>query len=192
MTSIPSTLAGRPLALVVLALVTLASAAMLAAAFAFQYLGDLDPCVLCVYQRWPHAAAIAIGAPTLAVAGRPGAIKPRVLMTALIAMAAALMVSAGIGVYHVGVEQGWVEASAACTGSIATMADSVETLRRQILTASTARCDEPAWVFLDISMAGWNALLAAVLAAVAVVGAAVHPRGARDRTQAQAPSGESR
>ena len=37
------------------------SAAILAGAFAFQYIGGLAPCQLCLWQRWPHAAAIGIG-----------------------------------------------------------------------------------------------------------------------------------
>lgn len=139
---------------------------MLAAAFAFQYLGGLDPCVLCVYQRWPHAAAVAIGVVALVSARKSAPVA-----VALVAVAAALAASAGLAAYHVGVEQGWVEASAACTGSLADTADSIEALRRQILAASTARCDEPAWTFAGISMAGWNLLLSAVLAAAALTGA---------------------
>ena len=40
---------------------TLGSVALLGGAFAFQYIGGLAPCQLCLYQRWPHAAAILIG-----------------------------------------------------------------------------------------------------------------------------------
>ena len=42
-------------------LATLGSAALLLGAFAFQHLGGLAPCKLCLWQRWPHAAAIIIG-----------------------------------------------------------------------------------------------------------------------------------
>lgn len=139
---------------------------MLAAALAFQHIGGLDPCVLCIYQRWPHVAAIAVGLIGLALARTP-----RAAASALAVVAVALLVSAGIGVYHVGVEQGWIAASAACTGSASDTAGSIEALRQQILNASTARCDEPAWIFLGISMAGWNVLLSSALAALALVGA---------------------
>ena len=49
---------------------TLGSLALLLGALAFQYLGGLAPCHLCLLQRWPHAAAIALGAaaPRLAAA----------------------------------------------------------------------------------------------------------------------------
>ena len=49
---------------------TLGSAALLGGAFAFQYIGGLAPCALCLWQRWPHAAAIMIGAIALATGWR--------------------------------------------------------------------------------------------------------------------------
>ncbi|MFP4274908.1 MAG: disulfide bond formation protein B, partial [Paracoccaceae bacterium] len=45
------------------------SAALLAAAFAFQHLGGLAPCTLCLWQRWPHAAAVLLGLAALALPG---------------------------------------------------------------------------------------------------------------------------
>ena len=53
---------------------TLGSAALLGGAFAFQYIGGLAPCQLCLWQRWPHAAAIlidALGEPPLLLASGP-------------------------------------------------------------------------------------------------------------------------
>ena len=46
------------------------SAALLLGAFAFQYLGGLLPCVLCIYQRWPHAVAVLAGVLGLSLGGR--------------------------------------------------------------------------------------------------------------------------
>ena len=48
-------------------LATLGSVGLLGGAFAFQYIGGLAPCQLCLWQRWPHAAAILIGALALIV-----------------------------------------------------------------------------------------------------------------------------
>ena len=36
---------------------TLASLLLLGGAFAFQYVGGLAPCHLCILQRWPHGVA---------------------------------------------------------------------------------------------------------------------------------------
>ncbi len=132
------------------------SAALLAAAFAFQYLGGLAPCELCLWQRWPHAAAVAIGAAALV---RPGALLP------LLGGGAALA-TGGIGLYHTGVERGWWEGPAACAGGGDLARVSVEELTAQIMAAPLVRCDEVAWQVLGLSMASWNALAALALAAL--------------------------
>ena len=73
------------------------SVALLAGAFAFQYIGGMAPCQLCLWQRWPHAAAIVIGLVALLVSA---GIVAR-LLAGLGAMAA--LTTAAIGVFHVGV-----------------------------------------------------------------------------------------
>ena len=50
------------------ALILAASVAVLAGAFLFQYAGGLTPCVLCIYQRYPYGAAIALSALALVLA----------------------------------------------------------------------------------------------------------------------------
>ena len=131
------------------------SAALLGGAFAFQYLGGLPPCKLCIWQRWPHAAAIVIGVIALAFPGR---------LLPFLGMSAALT-TAGIGIYHTGVERLWWQGPDTCTsGSISGL--SVEELMDQILAAPVVRCDEIAWQMWGLSMASWNAVIALGLAAV--------------------------
>jgi disulfide bond formation protein DsbB len=137
------------------------SALLLALAFGFQHLGGLAPCALCLWQRWPHAAAIVVGALGLAL---PGAALP--LLGAVAAGA-----SGGIGGYHLGVEQGWWEGPATCSGGGAVGQLSVEELTAQIMAAPVVRCDEVAWSLAGLSMAGWNALLSFLLMAVWIAAA---------------------
>ena len=135
---------------------TLGSAALLGGAFAFQYIGGLAPCQLCLWQRWPHAAAILIGIIALTTGWRGLA-----WLGALAALA-----TAGIGVFHVGVEQQWWEGLATCTaGSISGISAS-DLLNPTVDIAPVVRCDEIAWQMLGISMAGWNALVSLALAVV--------------------------
>ena len=63
------------------------SAALLLGAFGFQYLGDMPPCPMCLWQRWPHAAAVLIGVLALVV---PGRILPLALAMLLLTVAAAV------------------------------------------------------------------------------------------------------
>lgn len=131
------------------------SLALLLGAFAFQYLGGLAPCKLCLWQRWPHAAAVLVGLLALAL---PGRILPLV-------GAVAAIVAAALGLYHAGVEQGWWEGPATCTaGPVAGV--SAEDLLNQILAAPLVRCDEVAWSLLGLSMASWNMVLSLGLAGV--------------------------
>jgi disulfide bond formation protein DsbB len=131
------------------------SAALLLAAFAFQHVGGMAPCSLCVWQRWPHAVAVACGAVALFAL-------PRVM--ALAGMLAALA-TAAIGGYHTGVERGWWDGPATCSSS-GMSGLSTDALFERIMAAPLVRCDEVAWQMLGLSMASWNMILALGLAAI--------------------------
>ena len=129
------------------------SSALLLGAFAFQHLGGLAPCKLCIWQRYPHVAAIALGALALFV--------PLPILIALGALAA--LITAGSGGYHVGVEQGWWEGPTTCSSAPVDNLDP-NALFDQIMAAPLVRCDEIAWQFAGLSMAGWNMVISLVLA----------------------------
>jgi disulfide bond formation protein DsbB len=134
------------------------SLALLLGAFAFQYLGGLAPCQLCIWQRWPHAAAIVISLPALFLAkGALGRILP--LLGALAALA-----SAAIGGFHVGVEFGWWEGLASCTAGSISGLSTADLLNPDVNVGAVIRCDEIAWSMFGISMAGWNVILSLLLA----------------------------
>ena len=137
------------------------SAATLATVYASQYIGGLQPCELCLYQRWPWW--IALGLSVIAL--------PTVLSVNLRALlvglgGASVLVGAGIAVFHVGVEQHWWAGLTSCAGGQAPA--SFEELQR-MMSQPAARCDEPAWTLFDISMAGYNAMLSIVIGVWAVV-----------------------
>ena len=134
------------------------SFAVLAAAFGFQYLGGLAPCQLCLWQRWPHAAAILIGVLALIVTRGPVAR----LLPLLGALAA--LTTAGIGAFHVGVEQKWWEGLASCTAGSISGISTADLLNPDVDVGAVVRCDEIAWQLFGISMAGWNVILSLCLA----------------------------
>ena len=143
---------------------------LLVAALASQYVGGLEPCELCIWQRWPHLAAIAFGAGYLLTGSR--------FLAAL--AAASLVVGSSIAAYHVGVEQQWWAGPGACSGTGLGEMTGSELL--DITVADTiVRCDEVAWSMFGLSMAAWNGLLSAGIAAV--WGAALTP-GSAGRTRA--------
>lgn len=139
-----------------IALATAGSAALLLAAWGFQYVGGLAPCKMCIWQRYPHGVAVVVGLVALALPAQ------RLLP---ILGAGAASVTAGIGLYHAGVEQGWWQGPSSCTSSDISGL-SPQQLMDQIMAAPLVRCDDIPWELFGISMAGWNALLSAGLVLV--------------------------
>ena len=143
-----------------------ASAAVLGTALMSQYIGGLEPCVLCIYQRIPYAATISFAIIGIVMSG-----SPRSVGTVHGLATIAFLIGAGIAAYHVGVEQQWWAGTAECTVAAAGSAQSVDELRSQIMSAPAVRCDEVAWSLFGVSMAGYNFLVSLVLAAYAALSA---------------------
>ena len=142
-------------------LVAAASAALLLGAYLSQHVGGLHPCPLCLIQRYPHFAVFGLGLVAALFAG--GWV--RIGLLALCGLA--LLVSAGYGVYHAGVEQGWFVSACAAPMSGGT----IEDIRAQVMDAPLTRCDEVPWSLIGVSLAGWNAIASVIMAGVASFGA---------------------
>jgi disulfide bond formation protein DsbB len=143
-------------------LLALAGVGALGAALFFQYVVGLAPCVLCIWQRWPYVAVVVLSVLALLLRRRR-----RVAALLLGLSGLALLIGAGIGVFHVGVEQHWWSGTSGC--GAAAGATTLEELRAQVLAAPVVRCDEAAWSLFGISMAGYNVVLSLVLSLFAFV-----------------------
>lgn len=131
------------------------SALLLIAALGFQAAG-YAPCELCILQRWPHLAAVVI-AGLVWLTGRTRALAVLGLIAATTAT--------GFAIYHMGVELAWWAGPSHCSGGVGDLARlTTQDLMTRLQAAPVVRCDEVAWSFLGISMAGWNAILSAGLA----------------------------
>jgi disulfide bond formation protein DsbB len=140
-----------------------ASAGSLLVAFFFQYVIGLQPCVLCIWQRWPYAVVIVLAILTVAAQA------PKLRAALLALCGVALLFGGGVAVFHVGVEQHWWTGTPGC--GVTATANSIDALRAQIMAAPVVRCDQVAWSLFGISMAGYNILISLALAAVAFVSA---------------------
>ena len=138
------------------------------AAFFLQYVGGVQPCILCIYQRIPYAVAGALGLAALAFG------RHRTLRAALLALiAAAMVVDCGIAIFQVGIEHHWWAGTPGC--GVPSPAATMEELRARLLAAPVVRCDEVSWSLFGISLAGYNigiTLVLAVFAGVATLKAA--------------------
>ncbi len=136
------------------ALVLATSASLMLGAQAFQYIGGLFPCPLCLYQRYPHIFNIVLGMLILGLVftGRRSAVPWLLALAGL-----SLLAGAGVAVFHVGVEQGWWPGLPGCAGpgAGASLAEAL----KQARAGPPPRCDVVPWSLLGISMAGYNALI---------------------------------
>ena len=150
---------GAPLALL------LVSLAVVGAALLSQYWGGLQPCELCLYERWPYYAVAALALVALAV-GRRDLSRAALVLAALIFVA-----SAALAFYHVGVEQHWFAGPTACTGPALDMS-SPDALRAQLLATPPVRCDAVQWSWFGVSLAGFNLMASLLLVLASLVAAA--------------------
>jgi disulfide bond formation protein DsbB len=126
------------------------SGALVLGALGFQFIGGLAPCEMCHWQRWAHLAV-------MGVAGLGWLTGNRALgWLAIFAMAG----SAGLGLFHAGVELKWWPGVTACASPVVP-GMSMDAMMDSLLAAPLARCDEIPWSLLGVSMAGWNALVSA-------------------------------
>lgn len=130
---------------------------MLGFALVSQYVFKLQPCELCIIQRWPWVAAMALGFAVAVTNTHKFAQSILLLATGL-----TLIVGAGIAGFHVGVEEGLWQGLASCSQTLPT-SGSIEALRAHLMAAPTVSCGDVAWRLFGISMAGYNAIISAVL-----------------------------
>lgn len=136
--------------------------ALIVGALAFEYLDRLPPCEMCMWQRYPHAAAacVGLGGAFLVRTNRV----PRSWGSGFAIMAALLIALSGaIGVYHAGVEWHWWKGPQACTGQAFRSAGTLD------LNAPIVFCDHASWRLFGLSLAGYNALISLGVAAAGLV-----------------------
>mgnify|MGYP003112725095 CR=1 FL=1 len=138
---------------------------LLLGAWGFQYIGHYDPCALCYDQRHIHMAVIGLGlASGVLLSVRPELARYAPWM--IFAVAAVLAFSAGFSFWHAGIEYDWWEGPASCTASNIGDVSVSDVLAALGGERPVVLCDEAAWTLFGISMAGYNALISAVMAGI--------------------------
>jgi disulfide bond formation protein DsbB len=132
------------------------SLALILGALGFQYLGGLQPCEMCHWQRWGH-----IGAAIVGVLG--GGLLPRRYGVPVVMATILLVATSGlIGLYQTGMQYHLLSGPAACTVD----------LNHPYMLGSTmpveARCDMPVYI-LGLVFPAWNAIFSFLIAGAAIV-----------------------
>lgn len=141
----------------------LGSLALFGGALAFQYIGGLLPCTMCLWQRWPHRIAIGLAVVGVAV--------PHAVIAWLGALS--MGINAGIALLHTGVERAWWDGPQVCGSNAAQDLGSLST--EDLFDTTTGPvivlCNEAAWMFAGLSMASWNGIFCVVLAGIWIAAA---------------------
>jgi len=154
----------------------LVAAAMLATAHAFERLGGLAPCSLCLRQREVYWVILGLSLGFMILVRRPG--EPRWREATCWILGVLFLLSATVAAYHAGAEWKFWPGPAACASVGAAVSATDLSAFLDGARIQPPACDQAPWVFAGLSMAGWNALASLMFAGVSVL-ATIRERGKR-------------
>jgi disulfide bond formation protein DsbB len=140
----------------------------IATVYYFQYVVLLAPCPLCLEQRYAYYFCVPLAAMLWLGANHGASSKTMIAGFAMIAVF--MLWNTGLSGYHAGVEWKLWQGPTECSGPIDKFGPAGNILN-QLQRISLVRCDEAAWRFLGISMAGYDVVVSLGLAVVAAWGA---------------------
>jgi disulfide bond formation protein DsbB len=157
---------GEPAAAAAFAIFAL-STATLAGAWYFELVLKLAPCPLCLEERIAYHVIIPLSL-LMAIAALVRA-PHQLLAVGLAAIVVAALCNAVLSTYHPGVEWQFWPGPTECSGPLTSLSNGGSLLNR-LDNLHVVRCDEAAWRFLGISLAGYNVLISLLLAGIAGCG----------------------
>ena len=134
--------------------------------FFFQYGLSYEPCPLCLEQRTAFYVGVPLAALLLLGAGYGASRKVLLLGFAVIVLV--MLWNTGLSAYHAGVEWKFWPGPIDCSGPIRPLGEG--SLLSRLQNVRIVRCDEAAWRFLGVSLAGYDVIVSLVLAAAAAYG----------------------
>ena len=137
------------------AIVLLISSIAIFSALMAEYVFDILPCKMCIYQRYPYYFIILISLIYIVSKKLP---LTWYYWIGSLSFAIGLFFSA----WHVGIEQKILPGLSGCTNTINT-SQSLAKLKDQILNQNIIACDEIIWSFMGFSAATLNSLLLILL-----------------------------
>ncbi|MGJ4858575.1 disulfide bond formation protein B [Labrys sp. KB_33_2] len=128
------------------------------------------PCPLCLEQRWPYYVGVPIAFILAFIGDRLSA---KVMVVALLLLAALFAYGCGLGIYQAGAEWNyWLGPANCAAGNIGSNPANVGGLLDAIDTSTVVSCTNPSLRIAGLSLAGWNAIVMAVMVLITLKGAA--------------------
>ncbi|PCI56103.1 MAG: disulfide bond formation protein B [Alphaproteobacteria bacterium] len=141
---------------IVFTLIALISFASLAAAFIAEGLLELEPCILCIYQRYPFALGLLLGLIGLALRNNKS------VAVALLGICSInFLLNSLIAAYHTGVEQHWWKSAVEGCSVVFLDNSHTKSILENIMSAPMGDCSKIPWQdpILGLSMANYNIAL---------------------------------
>lgn len=155
-----------------LKLIFASAAFALLVAYISQYFFKLEPCTLCLYERWPFFIILAttILAKILIAYFKTSTtailtIKKRLFFISI----AALIANCALSFYHVGVEKKIFEEPHSCSSTSLNQYDNIDDLQNAIANTKAIRCGNPTYILPFISMAMLNFIYCLALTIICII-----------------------
>ncbi len=126
---------------------------------------SIQPCTLCIYQRYLYWAIIPV-AGLAALLNYPGMHRFALGIVCLL-----LLAELGVALYQVAIELHWAPLPAMCKAPTLS-GQTIDELRQQLMAQPHIACDKVQWQLFGISMAGYNSLYSFALLLIAIFGLA--------------------
>ena len=149
------------------AIIAVIGALTICGVYFFQYVLGYPPCPLCFEQR--NAFYVSVPLAALMWLGAGHGASSKVMTAGFAVITVAMLWNTGLSAYHAGVEWKFWPGPIDCSGPINSLG-STGNLLKSLQDIKIVRCDEAAWRFLGISLAGYDVLVSLFLAAVAAWG----------------------
>jgi disulfide bond formation protein DsbB len=151
------------------AIVTVGMALIIGGALCFEHIGGYLPCHLCLIERNPYYFGIPLG--IIALLASVYRLPVWITRALLVVIGVMMLIGAGIGAYHAGVEWGFWAGPSSCTSPAGPATTNAGSLLSTLNAVHGPQCDQAALRILGISLAGWNVVAGVVLGAIAFIGA---------------------
>jgi len=125
-------------------------------ALGFQYIGGMQPCQMCYWQRHAHKAVLVIA--ILALIIQQITMGKKWERRFLVLLGLAFLVSFGLAFWHMGVEYEWWTGPRSCMGE-AVVINTADILKALETPVKMPSCGDVPWSMLGVSMAGYNAII---------------------------------
>ena len=137
----------------ILIILGLVNIAILLSAYFIQYVLKIPPCAMCYYQRIPYYLATAVIFLALFKI-----VNFRTLFSILILLS---LISISLGLYHVGIEQGFLSELNSCSNNI--KVDDTANLLKELQKQSVVSCKDISFKIFGLSLAAINSITSVVL-----------------------------